>query len=112
MNLKDRMAGIDTNLDDLQAGLEACSRTADGLHGDIVKVDGLLKQMQSAELARSLLRHATELQTCAREQRGALQELREAIAQLQQELQGSIRAVRRPPASAADRHRTRGARRA
>jgi hypothetical protein len=43
VNLKDRMAGIDANLDDLQSGMEASSRAADSLHTDTTKFDGLLK---------------------------------------------------------------------
>ena len=43
MDLTDRMAGIDTNLDDLQAGLEASSRAADALQSDTTKFNGLLK---------------------------------------------------------------------
>jgi len=43
VNLRDRMAGIDANLDDLQAGVEASSRAADALQSDTTKSDGLLK---------------------------------------------------------------------
>jgi hypothetical protein len=87
------MAGIDTNLDDLQAGLEASSRAADALQSDTTKFDGLLK----APLLRAVVRHVKELQACARDQRVALQELRDGISRLQEELTRSARAVKPPP---------------
>jgi len=62
-----RMAGIDANLDDLQAGVEASSRAADSLHTDTTKFDGFLQ----GPLLRSVLRHVQELCVCARDQRVA-----------------------------------------
>jgi hypothetical protein len=87
VNLKERIAGIDANLDDLQAGMEASSRTADSLHTDTTKFDGLLKE----PLLRSVVRHVKELQACARDQRLAMLELRNGIARLQEELKLSSR---------------------
>ena len=95
MNLRDRMAGIDANLDDLQAGVEASSRTADALQGDTTKSDGLLK----APLLRAVVRHMEELRACARDQRAALQELRDGISRLQDDLTRSPRATKPPPLS-------------
>ena len=93
MDLTDRMAGIDTNLDDLQAGLEASSRAADALQSDTTKFNGLLK----APLLRAVVRHAKELHDCAHDQLAALQELRDGISRLQEELTRSQSAVRPPP---------------
>ena len=93
MDLKDRMAGIDANLDDLQAGIEASSRAADTLHTDTTKFDGL----PNATLLREVVRHVKDLQSCARDQQAAMQELREGIARLQQELKRSNGAGRPPP---------------
>jgi hypothetical protein len=45
-----------------------------------------------------------DLQACARDQRAAMQELREGINRLQQELKRSNGAVRPPPILEADRH--------
>ena len=98
VNLRNRMAGIDTNLDDLQAGIEACLRAADTLQTDTTKFDGLLQE----PLLRAVLRHVKDLQACAQDQRAALQELREGISRLQQELKGSGSAVRPPPFAVAD----------
>jgi len=86
------MAGIDVNLDDLQAGVEACSRAANTLQRDATKFDRLLK----APLLRAVLRHVKELQECARDQRAALQELRDGVSRLQHELTRSP-AVKPPP---------------
>jgi hypothetical protein len=91
MNLKDRMARIDVNLDDLQSGLEASSRASDALHKDTTKFDGQL----NPSLRRSVLGHVKDLLTCTRDQREALQELREGIARLEQDLNGTLRPLRR-----------------
>lgn len=98
LNFTDRMAGLDANLEDLQAGMEATSRAADTLQTDTTKFDGLLK----APLLRAVVRHVVELQACARDQRAALQELRDSISRLQQELKRSKRVVRPPPVIPAD----------
>jgi hypothetical protein len=76
------MAGIAANLDDLQSGIEACSRAADTLHADITKSDGLL----NTPWLRAVVQRVKDLQACARDQRAAMQELREGITRLQQEL--------------------------
>ena len=95
MHLKARMAGIAANLDDLQSGIEAGSRAADTLQTDTTKFSGLL----NAPLLRAGVRHVKNLQACARDQRVAMQELREGISRLQQELKRSKGAVRPPPHS-------------
>jgi hypothetical protein len=93
------MAGIDANLDDLQSGMEASSRAAENLHTDTTKFDGLLK----GPVLRSVLRHVQELRACARDQRGALQELRNSLAKLRNELQFAQRSAIRPtPATVAE----------
>ena len=93
MNLRNRMAGIDANLDDLQAGVEASSRAADILQRDTTKFNGGLK----APLLRAVLRHVKELQECTRDQRAALQELRDGVSRLQQELRRSPAALKPLP---------------
>jgi hypothetical protein len=93
VNLTHRMAGIDVNLDDLQAGIEAGSRAADTLQVDTTKFNGLLKR----PVLRAVVRHVKELKACARDQRAALQELREGISRLQRELTLLPVAVRPPP---------------
>jgi hypothetical protein len=107
LDLKDRMAGIDANLDDLQSGIEASSRIADALHSDAAGFAEVLKQIRNAPVIESLLRRAAELQVAARDQHGIIQELRDAIERLQAELKLSQPMVRPPPplSSAADRPR-------
>jgi hypothetical protein len=99
VKLKDRMAGIDANLDDLQAGIEAGSRAADTLQTDTTKFNGL----PNTPLLRAVVRHVKDLQACACDQRAVMQELREGIARLQQELKRSNGAVRPPPIMEVDR---------
>ena len=91
--LKNRLAGIDTNLDDLQASIEACSRAANALRTDTTNSAGGFR----APLLRTVVQHVRDVQACARDQRAAMQELREGIALLQQELKRSNGAVRPPP---------------
>jgi hypothetical protein len=92
LKLRDRMAGIDANLDDLQAGIEAASRAAHTLHTDTRKFNGLL----NTPVLRAVVRHVKDLQACARDQAAAIEELREGIARLQEELKQSNGAVRPP----------------
>src|SRR5438552_15667787 len=91
--LKNRLAGIDANLDDLQASIEACSRAANALQTDTTNCTGWLK----GPLLRPVVRHVRDMQACARDQRAAMQELRDGIVGLRQELKRSNGAVRPPP---------------
>ena len=99
VNLRERLAAIDTSLDDLQSGMEASSRAVASLHTDTTKFDGLL----TGPLLRSVLRHVQELRVGARDQQAALQELRNAVARLRRELQMPPRAaIRRQPTAGTD----------
>jgi hypothetical protein len=81
------MAGIDTNLDDLQSGVEACTRAARSIQRDAAAVDQRVsKQIEHADLIGLLVRRAKELQACALDQSGALRELRQNIVLLRAEL--------------------------
>ena len=106
MNVKHRLAGIDANLDDLQAGAEACARAAEALHTDAAKYHKILKQIKNAPFIRSLMKRLGELEVFARDQEGTLQELREHIDRLQEGLRAGNLEARSPGiASAADRRR-------
>lgn len=110
MNLKNRMAGIDTNLDDLQSGIEACTRAAHTIQTDAVAVDQQLSRLvDHADLIGLLIRRANELEASARDQSGALRELRQNVALLRAELKLSDTAQRR--ANATQRRRGAGERR-
>ena len=106
VNVKNRLAGIDANLDDLQAGAEACTRAAESLHNDAVKFDQILKRIKDAPFIASLLKRLGDLEVFARDQEGTLQELREHIDRLQEGLRAGSFGVRSPGvATAADRRR-------
>ena len=108
MNVKQRLAGIDANLDDLQAGIEACARTAEALHTDAAKYHKILKQIKNAPFIRSLMKRLGELEVFARDQEGTLQELREHIDRLQDGLlAGSFEVGSPRVTAAADRRRWR-----
>jgi hypothetical protein len=103
VNFKNLMARIDANLDDLQSGVEACSRGAAAIHADAASFGKILEQIKGEPLIGSLMRRAADLAATARDQHEVLQELRDGIARLQEELKRSNGAVRPPPAVAADR---------
>ena len=101
------MAGIDANLDDLQSGVEACTRSAHTIQRDAAAVDRQVSQLiEHADLIGLLVRRAKELQTCALDQSGALRELRQNVALLRAELKLSPTAQRR--GGAGDRRRGNG----
>jgi hypothetical protein len=102
VNLKERMASIDANLEDVQAGAEACSRAADTLIADTGKFNGLLK----GPLLRAVTQHVKEIRACARDQRASLQELRTSVARLREELPVGKRSAIRPPPLRTTEHKS------
>jgi hypothetical protein len=105
VSLRDRLTGIDTNLDDLESGVDAGSREADHIQKAAEGIERLqLKTLESADLLGRLVRHSKELRACVRDQRAALQELRTTVARLHDELTGSSVAGR--PADAPHRQRS------
>jgi hypothetical protein len=87
MDWRDRLASINANLDDLQAGVEGGSRAADGVRRDTVAAtNGVKVQLENSNLLQSLTQHANDVDSCASHQRGALRELRQNIARLRREL--------------------------
>jgi hypothetical protein len=101
VKLEAHWTNVDTNLDDLQSCLDAGSRAADTLYTDTTKFNGFL----NGSLRRAVVRHIRELQSCGRDQRAALRELRDNIVQLQLKLIRSKSAVRPPPAISAEARR-------
>jgi hypothetical protein len=91
VDFDNRLNAIEANLDDLQAGVEACSRAANKIDGDTAKSNGLLK----APIHRSLLDHIKDLLTCLRDQRVVVRELRRSLMELRKE--ESVRRPVRPP---------------
>jgi hypothetical protein len=89
MDLRDRLAGINANLDDLQAGIEGSARAADGVSSAAAAINGTApSQLGSDDLMKSLTHHAREAESCANHQRGVLRELRQNFARLQREVNG------------------------
>ena len=87
MNLRSVIAGIETNLDDLQSCVEACTRAAQTIQGDAVAVARHVSQLNGqSDLISALVARASEVQSCARDQTGALRELRHNVAALRAEL--------------------------
>jgi hypothetical protein len=98
------MAGIDANLDDLQSGVEAFTRAAHAIELDAAAVDQKIsKNGERANLIGRFVKQAKELQTCAHDQSGALQELRQNVDLLRAELKLSNNLQRR--SGAVDRRR-------
>ena len=102
VKLSDRLQGINTNIDDLQSGVDAGSREALRIREVADTIDH--RQRRDADVG-TLVRHAKELQACLRDQRAALAELRASVAELRDDMVGSNGAVRPPPMTAADRRR-------
>ena len=87
VTLQERIGVIETNLEDLQSGLEAESRAIGSVQHEMLKVDDVLSRgNDAAQLARSLVQKTRELRTCLEDQRGALRELRNNMSQLRHEL--------------------------
>ena len=110
VNLSNTMAGIDANLDDLQSGVEACTRAAQTIQSDAAAVDQQVsKLIERADLIGLLVRRAQALQVCVRDQKGALRELRQNVALLRAELKlNSSSTVQRRRSGAGDRRRGNG----
>ena len=94
MHLKTRMAGIAANLDDLQWGSKRVRERP--IH---FRSTPRNSTVCSAPLLRTVVRHVKNLRACACDQRVAIQELREGISCLQQELKRSKGAVNPAPLS-------------
>ena len=105
--MRNRLAGIDANLDDLQAGVEACARAAEALHTDAAKYHKILKHIKNAPFIRSLMKRLGDLEVFAHDQEGTLQELRERIDRLQDGLLAGSFEVRPPRVAAAAERRRR-----
>jgi hypothetical protein len=101
VNLATRLAAIDTTLDDLQSSLEAGLRAATRVRRDAQAVDQRLTGPHGGRaLVGSLVRHVKELQSCTRDQREALMQLRRMLAKLRLEMERGCPVV--PAAEAAD----------
>jgi hypothetical protein len=106
VSVKDRLTGIDTNLDDLESGVDAGSREAEGIRNTAARLEQVqVNTFERAKLLGTLARQAKELQACVCDQRAALKELRTTVGRLNDELKAPNPAVRPPQADAAFRQR-------
>jgi hypothetical protein len=101
VRLRQRLEGINTNLDDLQSGVDAGSREAVRICEAATGIDRLKRR--DGDVVGTIVRHAKELQACMRDQRAALRELRDSLAGLRVEVIEWTGTERPPPESAADR---------
>ena len=91
-----RLASIATSLDDLESGMDASGRSAAAIQRDASALDRrVIAAAQSAPLVDSLLRHAKNIQVCARDQRELVRQLRTALGKLHEELNGAKRPLPR-----------------
>lgn len=94
VRIKDRLAGITANVDDLQAGVEASSRAADAMLQESRTIKSSVKLISLAlESMKALVRHAVLLRSCSRDQCVVLVELRKGVVQLQKDLERGIREI-------------------
>jgi len=81
------MAGIETNLHDLQSCVEACTRAAHTIQIAATAFEQHVSQQNGqSDFIAVLVARASEVQACARDQVGALRELRQNLALLRAEL--------------------------
>jgi predicted RNase H-like nuclease (RuvC/YqgF family) len=85
--LRESIATVRTQIEDLQAELEAGSRCADRIHADVKTIDDRV-MTYVAQTARmtALLECAQELKKSIRDQRTILRDLRTSIDQLRQSI--------------------------
>jgi len=85
--LRESVAAVRTQIEDLQAEMEAAARCADHIHTDMQIIDG-----RSARHSRlttrftSLLRRADELKKSIEEQQALLRDLRTSFGELRRSL--------------------------
>lgn len=83
------IATVRTQIEDLQAEMEAGERCADHLQTDARVIDGAeLNRLRLTNRLTALLEHADELRKSIREQRALLRELRTSFDELRRSLRG------------------------
>ena len=86
-SLRGSIATVRTQIDDLQAEMEAGARCADHLQSDVQVIDGsALNHLRLTNHLTALVEHADELKKSIREQRTLLRELRGSFDELRRSL--------------------------
>jgi hypothetical protein len=85
--LRESIATVRTQIEDLQAELEAGARCADRIHADVKTIDGrAINQAYQFARITALLDCASELRQSIRDQRTILRDLRSSIDQVRQSI--------------------------
>ena len=85
--LRESIATVRTQIDDLQAELEAGARCADRIHADVKTIDDrVMNHLRQAARMTALLDCASELRKSIRDQRTILRDLRRSIHQVRQSI--------------------------
>ena len=77
--LHDSIATVKTQIDDLQAEVEAGARCADRIHADVKVDDRVMNHRRQAARMTALLENAEELKKSIQDQRRILRDLRQSV---------------------------------
>jgi prefoldin subunit 5 len=85
--LRESIATVRTQIEDLQAEVEAGARCADRIHADVKTIDGReIDHVHQLSPMTALLDCASELKKSIRDQRAILRDLRRSIDQVRQSI--------------------------
>lgn len=85
--LRESIATVRTQIEDLQAELEAGSRCVDRIHADVKTIDDrVMSYISQTARMTALLECATELKKSIQDQRTILRDLRRSINQVRQSI--------------------------
>jgi hypothetical protein len=85
--LRESIATVRTQIDDLQAELELGARCADRIHADVETIDGrAIDHVRQVPRMTALLDCASELKKSIRDQQAILRDLRRSIDQVRQSI--------------------------
>ena len=85
--LRESIATVRTQIEDLQAELEAGSRCADRIHADVKTIDGrVVNFISHTARMTALLESAADLKTSIQDQRAILRDLRTSIDQVRRSI--------------------------
>lgn len=104
VSIKKCLTGLETNLDDLEAGIDANVREANRLERMSAGIDSTqARLLRNADLIGKLARQSRELTASVTDQRAVLSELRGSLARLRVELKHERSCLRSTLDKAADR---------
>lgn len=85
--LRESIATARTQIDDLQAELEAGARCADRIHADVTTIDDrVTNRIRQTARMTALLECASELKKSIQDQRAILRDLRRSVDQVRQSI--------------------------